>query len=141
MCRELYGQDDMMRPEVFSGIFQIAVMGADPETKEWFEDFAMHRLFCNRTLREVKQAAAIVYMTRDACISHRCEQNQVYRRNPKTGKTEHVCHPGRTCDTSNSQSTVGIVLAGLILLVLILLLMTAFWTLLRYTHIDRKHAL
>lgn len=141
MCREFYGQDDLERPELFNQIFQIVVMGAESsrDTQEWFEDFAMYQLFCNKTFSQAKQAASTALMIRDACISHRCEQNQVYRRDPQTGEGRCVCRPGRVCSTDDSQSVVGIVLAGLILVVLFLLWLTTLWTLLRNTHIDQTH--
>lgn len=131
----------MERPEVFNHMFQIAVMGASSETKEWFEDFAMYQLFCNHTYAEAKRLTSNAIMIRDASVKHRCEQNQVYRLDKDTGEGRCVCHPGKACDTTNSQSTVGIVLASLILAVLVLLLMTTVWGVLRYTTVDRQHSL
>lgn len=140
MCRELYGQDDMERPELFSHMFQIVVMGdGKTEEEEWFDDFAMYRLFCNHTLREAERLASNAIMIRDACLKRGVEHNQVFRLDPETGEARSICHPGRACDTCSSESTVGIVLASLILIVLLLLLMTSVWELLRNTHIDRHH--
>jgi len=138
ICREFYGQDDMERPDLFNQIFQIAVMGDNPEIKEWCEDFAMDQLFCGKTYGEAKKAASKVLMVKSACVSHRCEQNEVYRFDPITKKPRCVCHPGRACNTSGSQSTVGIVLAALILLLIFLLWATTVWDVLRNTRITSK---
>ena len=112
-------------------------MGTETD-REWFEDFAMYQLFCNKTFNQAKQAASTALMIQNACISHRCEQNQVYRRDPSTKEFRCVCRPGRICKTDDSQSIVGIVLASLILVLLFFLWITTVWALLQNTYLDQQ---
>lgn len=145
MCRELYGQDDMERPDLFNHMFQISVMAGDyyevvDNHRPWSVEFGLLNFVCNRTVGEAMRSLANLGMVRDASVAHRCEQNQVFRLDSETGEAYCVCHPGRLCDTGTCQNTVGIVLASLIIALLLLLFLTTAWGVLRNTSVEAAYA-